>query len=802
MTEIDDLKQKIAHHNKLYYEDSTTEISDEEYDKLTKRLRELTSGDLFSQDLFTQDLFTLVLFQTQTKLTTLTRVQESRGRLVAKLYEYLDKVSNHGTDPDDIQHTSNEVKSAFATFSHIDEDSDLIDGRLIKNFKRCSSFLKAYISRHNALYYENSAPEISDAEYDECKKLYESCRKALDLLSDDDAKAKSVASTYNTFDELPLFTLGLFQTQTKFEKIAHRSPMLSLGNVFDEADLGDFLKRINNFLNTEGEFYEFVAEKKIDGVSFSALYDGGQLVRILTRGDGEIGENITENILTIPNFPTKISINDAIEVRGEVYMLNSDFEELNKQNAKTGGKIFANPRNATSGSIRQLDSAFAKARNLQYYAYSGIFYGQNPCKTQGEIYDFLAKNGFCVNDFTVCNSIEKLLGYYCTAAKNRFEIGYDIDGIVYKINNLAMQKRLGMTANSPRWAVAHKFDSKKTQTRLEKITLQVGRTGIVTPVAELFPVNLGGVVIKRATLHNKDEIHRLGINIGDVVEIERAGDVIPKILKVVEKNSLGVFDFPQNCPCCGGELVQTDTLIRCTNVVNCTEQTLGRLKYFVSKDCLNIVGLGEKQLQEFFYKGFILNFSDIFLLPAKIPEIDMHTWEGWGEISIKNLISAIEKAKTVSLSRLINAFGIYSVGIENAKILAEFFQNGEGLLSENRLEKLMELDGIGEKTAKEVLAFLHANKVEIGNLLQNIQVFHEKQPQGNRGTVLFTGTMSISRAEAKEIAQKSGFSVASSVVRGLEYLICGQDSGSKLKKAQEIGVKIISEEEFLSLCQN
>ncbi len=644
--------------------------------------------------------------------------------------------------------------------------------------------LRKKIAHHNKLYYEDSTPEISDSEYDSLTKRLRELTSSGDLFSQD------------------LFTLGLFQTQTKFEKIAHRSPMLSLGNVFDETELGDFVKRINNFLNTDCEFYEFVAEKKIDGVSFSALYDGGKLIHILTRGDGEIGENITENILTIPNFPTKIAINSAVEVRGEVYMLNADFEKLNNGNTKTGSKIFANPRNAASGSLRQLDSALTKARNLKYFAYSAIFYGENPCESQGEIYEFLSKNGFCVNDFAVCNSVDEMLDYYNFVAKNRFEIGYDIDGIVYKINNLALQKRLGMTANAPRWAVAHKFSSKKGQTKLENITLQVGRTGIITPVAELSPVTLGGVVIKRATLHNKDEIHRLGINICDIIEIERAGDVIPKILKVVEKKSVGVFEFPQNCPCCGFELVQTETLIRCMNFTHCKEQTLGRLKYFASKECFNIVGLGEKQIEEFFNKGFASTFSDIFLLPEKIAEMELKSWEGWGEISIKNLVLAIEKSRNVSLTRLINAFGIYSVGIENAKILAGFFKTAKALTQTILPQSLLELDGIGEKTAKEVIAFLEIHREEITKLLSKIQVFHEEQPNGNRGGVLFTGTLSISRAEAKDIAQKAGFSVASSVVRGLEYLVCGQEAGSKLKKAQELGVKILNEDEFLALCRD
>ena len=651
--------------------------------------------------------------------------------------------------------------------------------------------LKRQIAHHNKLYYEQSSPEISDEEYDFLTK-----------------RLRELTSSH-----VDLFTFGLDLTQTKFAKIPHRSPMLSLGNVFDEDELRDFIKKVNNFLNTEGEFYEFTAEKKIDGVSFSALYENGTLVHILTRGDGEIGENITENILTIEGFPTKISTNSVVEVRGEVYMLNSDFEELNRENAKTGGKIFANPRNAASGSLRQLDSTFTKARNLKYYAYSGIFHDENITETllttQGKIYTFLSKNGFYVNDYAICNSIELMLNYYNSVAKHRFQIGYDIDGIVYKINSIFLQKRLGTTANAPRWAVAHKFSSKKAQTKLENIILQVGRTGIITPVAELLPVNLGGVVIKRATLHNKDEIYRLGVNVGDIIEIERAGDVIPKILKVCEKNPnsipTSVFEFPINCPCCGFELTQAETLIRCMNFASCKEQNLGRFKYFVSKECFNIVGLGERQIEEFFNQGFIKTFSDIFLLPEKISEMKLKNWEGWGEISVKNLINAINVSKKVALYKMINSFGIYSVGMENAKILAGFFKSGENLTQEisfaMQLEKLIELDGIGEKTAKEVVSYLKINREEITKLLSITDVYHEEQISGDRGAILFTGTLSISRAEAKEMAQKAGFSIASSVSKALEYLICGEDSGLKLKKAPELGVKILNEVEFLDLCR-
>lgn len=639
--------------------------------------------------------------------------------------------------------------------------------------------LKKEIARHNKLYYEESSPEISDAEYDNLTK------KLRQLIGD------------NNYQE-DLFSIGINNISTKFQKMDHLSPMLSLGNVFSEEELQDFLKKINNFLNTENHNYEFVAEKKIDGVSFSALYENGKLIHILTRGDGVTGENITENILTIDGFPTKIHMMQKLEVRGEVYMLNVDFQKLNEENLKNRQKIFANPRNAASGSLRQLDSSITSQRNLKYFAYSLIFYEENNVQTQAELYEELKNNGFAVNDYCVCKSITEMLKYYNSIAEKRFELEYDIDGIVYKVNSLSLQKRLGVTANAPRWAVAHKFFSKKVHTKIENITVQIGRTGIITPVAELLPVNLGGVVIKRATLHNRDEILRLGVNIGDIVEIERAGDVIPKILKIIQKNSEGVYDFPRICPYCNAELIQVETVIRCLNIMNCNEQKIGKLQYFASKDCFNIVGLGEKQIEEFYHRGTIKTYADIFTLPQKIEDIKLYEWEGWGKISVQNLINAIEKAKNVTLSRFINSLGIYSVGTENAKLLAEFFQNGENMLNDFTINSLTAIDGIGEKTANEVILHLQNYKNEIRDLLQYITFAEEKSiTNPNKGMVLFTGTLSISRAEAKELAQNAGYKIASSVSKNLTYLIAGEDAGSKLKKAQELGVQIINEKEFL-----
>lgn len=697
---------------------------------------------------------------------------------------------------DQKQHEVNQEKSELSTSIHKSEgaiaDNNIKIGRNNKHI----TFLTNEITHHNKLYYIESQPEISDAEYDKLKQLFYEIVSLNDKLYELNIRyEKFCKDTNNKLNDINLFSIGV-NTPSKFTKIDHLSPMLSLGNIFNKKELEDFLKRINNFLNTEGKVYEFTAEKKIDGVSFNAKYENGNLVHVLTRGDGKTGENITENILTIDDFPQKISIQQKVEVRGEVYMLNEDFQKTNQSSAKK----FANPRNATSGSLRQLDASITKNRNLKYYAYSLIFYEENSIETQGGLYEALKQNGFIVNDYRICKNIEEMLEYYNFTEQARFQLGYDIDGIVYKLNSITLQKRLGTTANAPRWAVAHKFSSKKGQTKLQKITLQVGRTGIITPVAELLPINLGGVVVKRATLHNKDEIFRLNINENDIVEIERAGDVIPKILTVVEKKSDGIFQFPQKCPCCDSALVQTETLIRCTNIANCSEQIIGRLKYFASKDCMNIIGLGERQIEEFFNREIIKTFADIFTLPSKVEEIKLCEWEGWGSVSVQNLISSIEKSKKTALSKLITSLGIYTVGTENAKILARFFKNSENLIKEFSAESLTKLDGIGEKTAKEVYEFLQQNKTETDNLLSFLTIEEENLEQfSQNGTVTFTGTLSISRAEAKSLAQGGGFSVASSLSKSVNFLICGKDSGSKLKKAQELGIKILSEEEFLTM---
>lgn len=644
------------------------------------------------------------------------------------------------------------------------------------NKKKQIEELKAQIAYHNRLYYEESLPKITDDEYDILVK------KLRNLMEEG----------YQT----DLFTLGV--TETKFQKIKHLSPMLSLGNVFDRHELDDFVKRINNFLNTEAVQYEFTAEKKIDGISFSAIYKERKLVYVLTRGDGEMGENITENVLTIENFPKEILIDGTAEIRGEIYMLSKDFEMLNDMSKKNGDKIFANPRNAASGSIRQLDASITRSRKLRYFVYSMIC-NDIHLQTQDELYKVLSENGFVVNQYILCQNIDEMLAYYNDVARRRFELGFDIDGIVYKLNSIPLQKRLGMTANAPRWAIAHKFSAQSGETKIIEITMQVGRTGIITPVAILMPINIGGVVVRRATLHNKDEILRLGINIGDIVAIERAGDVIPKITSVIKKEGKDVFVFPSICPCCGGVLIQVDALVRCTNFNKCREQILGRLKYFVSKDCFNIVGFGEKQIEEFYDRGIICNYADIFAIPENVDKIGIASWESWGSISVNNLINAINKSKNITLARFISSLGIYTIGVENAKILATFFKTASNLLMNVNEEDLVSLDGIGQKTAREVVLYLKNNKTDIASLLSIVDIMDNIEQKLHRGTILFTGTLSISRQEAKELAHHAGFAVVSTVSKNLDYLVAGTDAGSNLKKAKDLDIKILTEQDFIQL---
>lgn len=650
-------------------------------------------------------------------------------------------------------------------------------------------FLKSEIARLNYAYYKTEEPLATDAEFDALTS------ELKELLGENDIAIFKLSSQPDLFQ---------FEANpvANFKKVRHKKPMLSLSNVFSEEDLYDFIKKINNFLGLpEAKIHDFTAEPKIDGIGFSLSYENGILTTASTRGDGEIGEDITENAKTIKGLPLVLeNAPEILEVRGEVFMKNSDFEKLNEISEKK----FANPRNAAAGSLRQLDAKITAKRELSYFIYGiGVVSDDFTFKSQNELYEKLSKFGFEMNNYKLCHSPSEMLAFHSDFETNRFKKNYDADGIVYKLNDISLCERLGFTAHGPRFQVAHKFSSIKALTKLLSVEFGIGRTGAITPVANLKPVNVGGVIVKRATLHNKDEIERLGIFIEDEVWIERAGDVIPKIISVFKKSKNGKeIIFPSNCPSCNSPLVQVDTIIRCKNYAKCNEQIVQRIIHFVSKDAFDIAGLGEKQIEEFWKEGFINTPADIFTLEKRRAELGLETREGFGEKSVSNLFLSINSRRKVNLERFIYSLGILGVGITGAKLLASFFENLESFLKEP--ERAIEIDGMGEKTVNEIVAFICDHKEIITDLTKEIEVMpfvksaNASKYEGK--TIVFTGSLeTLTRSEAKAIAERMGFKVTSSVSKNTNFLVAGADSGSKLKEAEKLGIKILTEEEFKTL---
>ncbi len=644
-------------------------------------------------------------------------------------------------------------------------------------------FLEKEIKKHNEAYYIKNQPLISDAEFDEITKEFRALKGGEN-------------ATFNLFE---------FEASpnSNFGKIRHKKPMLSLSNVFSEEELQEFIDKINNFLGLEeNTSHEFIAEPKIDGIGFSATYEEGILTKCATRGDGEVGEDVTLNFKTIKNLPHKIeNAPKMFELRGEIFLTHETFEEINKSVEKP----FANPRNAAAGSLRQLDYKITEKRNLSYKVYGvGMHSPDFAFSTQSELYTKLSSFGFLVNEHKSCKNINEMLDFHAKFEENRFNINYDVDGIVYKLNNLALCERLGFTANGPRFQTAHKFSSIKAVSKLLSVDFQVGRTGNITPVANLVPVNIGGVVVKRATLHNKDEIARLGVKIGDEVFISRAGDVIPKILGLSKPCENGTeIIFPTHCPVCQSLLVVVETIVKCQNISKCSKRILQRLIHFVSKDAFDIGGLGKRQIEEFFNEEIIKSPADIFTLEERNSNLRLEEREGYGEKSVSNLFISINARRKITLERFIYALGIASVGESGAKLLALFFESLENFLANT--EKAIEIDGIGEKTVQEMTFFLNEHKGEIESLLNHIQVLPFKNTASALKfagkTIVFTGTLpNLTRSEAKAKAERLGFKVSSSVSKNTDFLVAGEEAGSKLKEALTFGVKILNEEEFLQLC--
>ncbi len=661
--------------------------------------------------------------------------------------------------------------------------------------------LRAEILEHDTKYFELDKPSITDDEYDALKRRLEELEE----------RNPEFADLFS-----PTVKVG-GKALAKFAKVQHKTPMLSLANAFSEEDIRDFIERVQKFLGTPDAEIELIAEPKIDGLSFSAIFAHGELKVAATRGDGEFGEDVTQNIKTIETMPKEVPFNETFEVRGEVYIDKNDFLQLNEQRSNAGKDLFANPRNAAAGSLRQLDPQITAMRPLKYFVWGGSISGVN---SQSELLAKFKALGFAVNpSIKIAQNSRDLINYYQEFLENRADLEYDVDGVVYKVNSFALQDRLGVLSRSPRWAIAHKFPAAKAFTRILDIIIQVGRTGALTPVAVLEPVGIGGVIVQRATLHNEEDIERKDVRIGDLVEIQRAGDVIPQVLRVeLNKRPMGskAFIMPQICPICGSAAIKdpADAIRRCSGGLNCEAQIIERLKHFVSRDALNIDGLGEKQIEELYENGLIRSPVDIFTLEQRAKYIEPHieTWEGWGRKSVENLFQSIDSAKNVDLDKFIYALGIRLVGEATAKILAKTFLSIDVLMnvcsSNEAMELLTNIDGIGQKVASYLIEFLsnENNIILIGELKQIITVkdfSRESIASKISGKkVVFTGTLAkMSRQEAKASAERLGAIVSSSVSIKTDFVVCGTEAGSKLKQATELGVKILSEDEWLDLIQ-
>ncbi len=673
------------------------------------------------------------------------------------------------------------------------------------------------ISGHDKAYYQNDAPEISDAEYDQLRKRNNDIEKRFPSLVRPDS---------------PNLRVGAAPVD-KFEKVKHRRPMLSLDNAFDDEDIVEFCNRIRRFLNlSEDAAVVVTAEPKIDGLSASLRYEGGKFVQGATRGDGEIGEDITQNLRTIRDIPLVLKspkVPDVVEVRGEVYMSHRDFERLNARQARDNQPVFANPRNAAAGSLRQLDARITAQRPLRFFAYAWGEMSEQPADTQMGTLKQFAKWGFSVNELTVqCKSVDEILSTYSLIESKRAELGYDIDGVVYKINNLEWQERLGFVSRSPRWAIAHKFPAEKAQTVLKDIEIQVGRTGTLTPVARLSPVTVGGVVVSNATLHNEDEIDRKDIRIGDTVVVQRAGDVIPQVVSVVlekRKPKSKKYVFPDHCPVCGSKAVRSinpktgvpDAARRCTGAMTCPAQSVERLKHFVSRNAFDIEGLGAKQIVRFHDEGIIGEPADIFTLEERngMDFEPLQEREGWGETSVSNLFAAIDERRTISMERFVFALGIRHIGDTIASLLARTYGTFDNLYSsllqardENSpaRSELVSIDGIGEVVALSMVEFFSEehNTSAVDRLLKQVVVEAAELPQSDSPvagkTVVFTGTLEkMTRSEAKAKAESLGAKVSGSVSSKTDYVVAGPGAGSKLKKAQELNVSVLTEDEWMTL---
>jgi DNA ligase (NAD+) len=682
--------------------------------------------------------------------------------------------------------------------------------------------LTAQIAEADSAYYQQDAPVLSDAAYDSLRLRLEAIVARFPELEADDSPTKKVGAS----------------PAQGFRKVRHKVPMLSLGNAFSQEDVADFVDRIRRFLGLAADApVDFLAEPKIDGLSCALIYEKGKLVLAATRGDGEEGEDVTANARRVDDIPNALKGSDwpdIVEVRGEVYMERKAFDAMNARRAEENvarekaGKallaIYANPRNAAAGSLRQIDPAVTAERPIRFFGYAWGQVSAPLGKTQSEIREKLGRWGFKLNEPSIhASDAAGLMAYYEKIQAMRPDLPFDIDGVVYKVDRLDLQERLGFVSRAPRWAIAHKFPAEQARTVLEKIEIQVGRTGALTPVARLTPVTVGGVVVSNATLHNEDEIKRKDIRVGDTVIVQRAGDVIPQIVAVVpERRPKGAkeYVFPDHCPECGSLAVREEgeAVRRCTGGLICPAQAIERIRHFTSRDAFDIEGLGDKTIREFWDAGLVRQPADIFRLAEKDREADkpLATWDGWGKTSAAKLFEAIERRRTIPLDRFIYALGIRQVGQATAKLLARHYgsvahwrdamaaaQPREG----EAYEDLTAIEGIGPSVAADILDFFaeQHNREVLDDLCAQLNVTDVAAPTGTGSpvagkTVVFTGTLeTLTRPEAKARAEALGAKVAGSVSKKTDYVVAGADAGSKLKTARELGVTVLTEAEWLAL---
>ena len=674
------------------------------------------------------------------------------------------------------------------------------------------AWLSREIRAADALYYQDDNPALTDAEYDALRKELIALEREHPHLIRKDSPTQSVG----------------VKPSGKFGKIKHSVPMLSLDNAFSDEDVSDFVARIKRFLSlAEDAQLALTAEPKIDGLSAALRYENGKFVSGATRGDGQVGEDVTANLATLNTVPKILNgsnFPDVLEIRGEVYIAHADFETMNASQAAAGKSEYKNPRNAAAGSLRQIDPSITASRPLKFFAYTWGEVSAPFAATQMEAVAKMAYWGFSVNPQMRRHAGPKeMVTHYTEILNDRAGLGYDIDGVVYKVDELALQERLGFVSRAPRWAIAHKFPAEKAITTIESIDIQVGRTGSLTPVARLQPITVGGVVVSNATLHNADEIARLGVKAGDCVEIQRAGDVIPQVLRVVEDGKGAPFVFPSTCPICSAEVSadvdektgKQDVVRRCTKGLACPAQAVQALVHFVSRQVFDIDGFGEKQVEAFYEKDLIKEPADIFTLRARNEEIKLESWEGFGETSAAKLFDAIDARRDIPFDRVLYSLGMRHVGRTNSRLIAQHFMRWEKFWEavpelqnpeSEPYQALLGIDGMGQAALGSLAGFFASgsNQKIVERLVSHLNIQDAEAPTSDSPVagkiVVFTGKLErFSRDEAKARAQSLGAKVSGSVSKKTDYLVAGPGAGSKLKKAEAAGVKVLTEDEWLAL---